>query len=111
MLIETLTDKPVRLVGPRLNGAIVLQPGEPMEIDAAIGKRVLRQYAPKIRVARSQWITGWNKLATSTQHISEGDPRFQSILQVLNTCDQAFEQENWAAFQRLAEKIQTLCQK
>jgi isocitrate dehydrogenase kinase/phosphatase len=45
------------------------------------------------------------------QGIQEQDWRFKGIMDLLDGCDKAFEQGDWAAFQRLAEKAKTLCQK
>lgn len=58
-----------------------------------------------------RWTETWRDLATMTQDIQETDWRFKAVLDLLNSCDKAFEAGNWTDFQRLAEKTNILCQK
>jgi len=99
LLIETVGNKPVRLVGKGLNTAIVLKPGEPKEIEAALGAKLLKQCSKKIRVSRSKWTQGWQELADLTSGIEQSDPRFKPLNNLLEQADRAFERDHWAAFQ------------
>jgi len=99
LLIEPIGHKPVRLVGKGLNAAIVLKPGEPQEIDAALGAKLLKQCPKNIRVSRLQWMTSWRELADLTTGIEQSDPRFKPLNNLLEQADRAFERDNWAAFQ------------
>ena len=111
MLIETGSDKKVRLVGPHLNTAIVLRPGEPVEVSPELGRRVLRQYAPKVRLARSQWITAWRELADLTSGIEQSEPRFKPLINVLEQADRVFERDNWEEFQKAASRVLNIANK
>jgi len=99
LLIEPIGNKSVRLVGKGLNTAILLRPGEPQEVDAALGAKLLKQCPKNIRVARSRWLASWQDLADLTSGIEQSDPRFKPLLKLLAQADTAFERDNWADFQ------------
>ena len=63
------------------------------------------------RVSQARWLKTWRELADLTTGVEVNDPRFRPIMEALESCDRAFEQGDWATFQRLAEKAKTLCQK
>jgi len=108
LLIEPIGNKPVRLVGKGLNAAIVLKPGEPQEIEAALGAKLLKQCSQTIRICRTQWTQAWQELVTMTEGIEEGHQMFHPLHTALNTCDQAFDQDDWPTFQRAVETVRQL---
>jgi hypothetical protein len=108
LLIEPIGDKPVRLVGKGLNAAIVLKPGEPQEIEAALGAKLLKQCSKNIRVSRSRWIQVWTELAKMTEGIEECSHKFQPILKALEGCDLALVQENWGEFFKAYQAVKVL---
>jgi hypothetical protein len=108
LLIEPIGDKTVRLVGKGLNAAIVLKPGEPQEIEAALGAKLLKQCSKNIRISRSQWIQVWTELAKMTEGIEECSRKFQAILKALEFCDLAFVQENWVEFLKGYQAVKAL---
>jgi len=111
LLIEPIGNKSVRLVGKGLNAAIVLKPGEPQEIEAALGAKLLKQCPRNIRICRSQWIQGWQELADLASGIEKSDPRFTPMINVLAQADTAFERDNWAAFQIAESRIKNITNK
>ncbi len=111
MLIECGSDKPIRLVGPRLTGAIVLKPGEAVEVPPELGQRVLRQCSQKVRISRSQWLQSWAELACMTEGVEPTDLRFQRILRALDCCDQAFAHEDWSEFAQAYQAVKALIQR
>ncbi len=108
LLIEPIGNKPVRLVGKGLNTAIVLKPGEPQEIDAALGAKLLKQCSKNIRVSRSRWMASWQELADLTTGIEQSDPRFKPLINLLEEADTAFERDNWAAFQLAESRLKDM---
>lgn len=108
MLIECVSDKPIRLVGPRLPSALILPPGEPMEVSNAIGHQLIGHPSRKIRVSRMQWTQSWQELSSMTEGLVEDDPLFHRILKELDFCDQAFEREQWMEFFSGYQTIKTL---
>ena len=108
LLIEPIGNKSVRLVGKGLNAAIVLKPGEPKEIEAALGAKLLKQCSKNIRVSRSRWMASWQELADLTSGIERSDPRFDPLLNLLAQADTAFERDNWAAFQIAESRLKDM---
>jgi len=108
LLIEPIGEKPVRLVGKGLNTALVLKPGQPQEIDSVLGAKLLMQCSQNIRVSRSQWIQSWQELAAMTKDIAESQPIFHPLQAALNTCDMAFDKEDWPGFQQAIETVRQL---
>jgi len=108
MLIECVSDKPLRLVGPRLKVAMVLRPGEPLEVDPGIGRHLIGHPSQKIRISRIQWVNSWRELAAMTASIGEDDPIFEPILRGLGECDVAFEHESWEEFSQAFQSIKSL---
>ena len=108
LLIEPIGDTPLRLVGKGLNAAIVLKPGEPQEIDAALGAKLLKQCSQNIRICRSQWTQSWQELAIMTEDIDASLPIFHPLQAALNACDVAFNHDDWSAFQRAVETVRQL---
>ena len=111
LLIEPIGDKPVRLVGKGLDAAIIFKPGEPKEIDAVLGAKLLKQCPRNIRICRSQWTQAWQELAGLTSGIERSDPRFKPLINVLEQADRAFEGDNWAAFQIAASRVKNMAKK
>jgi len=105
LLIEPIGNKSVRLVGKGLNAAIVLKPGEPQEIEAALGAKLLKQCSKNIRVSRSRWVASWRELADLTTGIEQSDPRFKPLNNLLAQADTAFECDDWAAFQIAESRV------
>jgi len=108
LLIESIGNQSVRLVGKGLNAAIVLKPGEPQEIDAVLGAKLLKQCSKNIRVSRSRWMSSWQELANMVEGIEEEHPTYLPLQQAIDICDKAFAQDDWAAFQRTFETIRQL---
>jgi len=111
LLIETVGNKPVRLVGKGLDTAIVLKPGEPQAIEAGLGAKLLRQCPKNIRVSRSKWTQAWQELADLTSGIEQSDPRFNPLINLLAQADTAFERDNWAEFQIAELRIKNITNK
>jgi len=76
------------------------------------GKRLLekvKERFPETHSTSHDWLQAWRNLAAMTGGITKDDWRFPGIMDLLNGCDKAFESGNWAAFQRLAERVKALC--
>jgi len=108
LLIEPIGNKPVRLVGKGLNAAIVFKPGKPQAIERDLGVKLLKQCSKNIRVSRSQWMLSWQELANMVEGIEEEHPKFKPVQKALDTCDKAFAQDDWPAFQRAFDTVRQL---
>jgi hypothetical protein len=98
----------------KTRGAFSLNLGDRLNWPDEDAKRVLTHYPEKFRLIETStdpWLHAWRDLAEMTRNVEEADWRFLGVMDLLNGCDKAFESGNWAAFQRLAEKAKTLCQK
>ena len=107
MLIESVA-MPVRYTWP--NGEIRLEPGKPVNVmDEQRALKVLAKCGSKVRVIEPDWLGAWRELAKMTVGIEKEHPRFQTILDALEECDQCFEQGDWPQLQQMAEKMNALC--
>ena len=57
---------------------------------------------------QDQWIQAWDALAQATFGIEKNDPRFKPVLDALEECDRAFEQDAWTRFRKAAKEVQRL---
>ena len=60
------------------------------------------------RPTSDQWLEAWCELAAMTEGVLKSDWRFNSVTDLLEECDRAFESGSWLDFQRLAGKVQAL---
>ena len=98
----------------KTRGTFPLKPGDRLNWPDEDVKKVLKHYPETFRLVETSsdlWLQTWRELADMTQDIQETDWRFKAVLDLLNSCDKAFEAGNWTDFQRLAEKTNILCQK
>ena len=62
----------------------------------------------KDKHSQPDWETAWRELAQLTLGIEKRDPRFHSICDALDQCDQCFEQDDFPAFQQAAERVKKI---
>ena len=58
--------------------------------------------------ASDDWQTAWRRVAALTEGLTEDDPRFASVLNLLDHCDTAFDQGNYLEFHGHLENIGNL---
>ncbi len=107
MLIQALHPLKIRLP----DGIHVLHPGQSYELTELHALKLLAKAADKVRRAEptpTQWLDAWEKLAALTDGIEKNDPRFKPVLDALEECDRAFEQDAWTRFREAAKEVQRL---
>jgi len=60
------------------------------------------------RLTPDQWLDAWRGLAYITDGIEKSDPRQPIVCEIIERCDQAFEQDNWPVFRQEAESAKRL---
>jgi len=64
---------------------------------------------PQLGGTESQpWLKAWRELAALTYGITGNDPRFQSIMNAINACDEAYLANNWSAFQQARVMVEQM---
>jgi hypothetical protein len=58
----------------------------------------------------SDWLTAWRELAELTSDIPETDSRFPHVMQALDSCDHAYAQGHWGAFQEAVQNVRRALQ-
>jgi len=97
---------------------IILIPGTPVDLPDERAQRLLGKAQGKVRVVVSRranrvakdWLAGWREVAGLTSGITIEDGRFSSVMAAVTECDQAFERDNWPAFQQAANAVQQAVQ-
>ena len=100
MLIEALM-KPLRVTLPQDGGEILLHPGTPVELPAAIAWKLLRQAKGRVKLAlplTEDWLTLWRFVAEVSSGLEPNDSRLPLVLAAIAVCDVAFMQDNKAGF-------------
>ena len=98
MLIEAI--KPLKVKLP--TGDVHLTPGVPVKFPTIHAKQLLAKAHGKVRVLeppKPDWLSAWRELASLTYGITVQDPRFGSIMDALNICDEAYLGDDWTMFQ------------
>ena len=110
LIFEAL--EPITLL-TRTRGTIPLKGGDRLDWPDEDVRKVLKSYPEKFKLVETSdlWLQAWGELADLTQGIQESDWRFKGIMDLLESCDVAFEAGNWTDFEQLAEKVKRLCEK
>ena len=105
MLLEAV-ETPIRYRWPE--GKIDLIPGQPVDVSAERGAKILKKCGAKVRTVQPQWVVAWRHLAQLTDGITKDDPRFLSVCTTLEDCDRAWEQDNWHRFQQSVDSLKAI---
>jgi len=105
MLIEAV-EAPIHYKWPE--GELRLEPGKPIKVPDDRGQKVLAKCRGKVRKVSPDWLAAWEELAQLTLGIEKTDERFQPVLDALEKCDLAFEQDDWPQFRKAATEVQRL---
>lgn len=54
------------------------------------------------------WLSAWRDLAALTCGIAADDPRFDRLMQAIDSCDHAYLANDWIAFQRAGLTVRQL---
>lgn len=107
MLIEALV--PIRVKLPS-GGRVDLRPGIPIELPYPYGQKLLTKAPGKVVAFKPDWLGAWRQLSELTYGITKEDSRFKSVLVGLDRCDEAFRQDDWLRFTRVAEEVRQVVQ-
>jgi len=106
LIIEVLEPLTVQRDGK----LIALSTGDRLDWPEVQAEKLLARASGKVRQIAGDWLAAWNELAKATNNIERHDPRFQPVLNALEHCDAAFEQDNWCLFREAANEVQRLVQ-
>lgn len=59
-----------------------------------------RPVVPPARHSGIDWLAAWRELTALTYGIRGDDPRFQSVMNALTSCDDAYLANDWSAFNK-----------
>ena len=87
---------------------IALSPGDRLDWPEVQAEKLLTRAPGKVRQIAGDWLAAWHTLAQVTNNIERTDPRFMPVLDALEECDAAFEQDNWGLFREAATKVKAV---
>lgn len=115
MLIEAVK-RPITYRWP--GQEVQLIPGSPVDLPDERARRLLFNFPGKVRVVLSaessqkekKWLAGWREVTEITAGKTTEYSRFGSVMAAVAKCDQAFEQDDWSAFQEAAKAVREAMQ-
>ncbi len=104
MILEPL--EPLKI---RLDGQVrELVPGRPFELTEAQARKLLQLVPGKVRSiseASVNWLRLWRDVAGLSSGLESADPRFESVMTLIQRLDEAFEEGNLRTFTVWLEEL------